>query len=173
VKEPAADKVYFIKGAAGGAGWQRKSAALQAPGGSAVFSEADLNGWAAQTFAPTAAKKDQASKEPGFIKPGLPNFRLAGEALQVGVVSELSAGGLKHDLVLQARGGFEHGATGWSFTPQELYLNALPLHKIPGLAPALLMQLQRSDAKPPELEAVLTRATKLSVGGGGLTVSMP
>lgn len=171
VKEPEEGKVYFIQGAAGGGSWQRKSALLQAPRGTASFTEGDLNGWAAQTFAP--AKKDKADKTVDLVTPGLPNFRLDGDQLQVGVVSQLEVSGIKHALVLQAKGGFEQGGEGWRFVPSEMYLNTLPLHKIPGVVPALLARLSSSRETPPELATVLTRATKLGVSGGALAVSMP
>ncbi|MCX6938268.1 MAG: hypothetical protein NTU80_10295 [Verrucomicrobia bacterium] len=130
-----------------------------------------MNGWAAQTFAP--AKKDKADKTVDLVTPGLPNFRLDGDQLQVGVVSQLEVSGIKHALVLQAKGGFEQGGDGWRFVPSEMYLNTLPLHKIPGVVPALLARLSSSRETPPELATVLTRATKLGVSGGALAVSMP
>jgi hypothetical protein len=103
----------------------------------------------------------------------LPNFRVDGAELQVGVVSQLEFGGIKQALVLQAKGGFAQGGEGWRFVPSEMYLNALPLHKIPGVVPALLARLGGSGATPPEVAAVFARATRLGVSGGALAVSMP
>lgn len=171
VKEPEAGKLYFVQGATGGGGWQRKSDLLKAPGGAAAFTESDLNGWSAQTFAPP--KKEKEEKPAELITPGLPNFRFDGEELQVGVVSQLEVSGVKYALVLQAKGGFERGGEGWRFVPSQLYLNSLPLHKVPGAASALLAKLGGAGAMPPEVATVFARATKLGVAGGTLTVSMP
>lgn len=174
-KDALPGRFYFVQGggaAAAGKGWERKQQALAAGAGEVGLAEGDLNAWAQAAY-PADPEVQEAKKEALFLfVRGTPNFRLAGEELQVGVVAELICFGAVHELVLQARGGFEPDGAGWRYAPKEVYFGCLPVHRFPALLASLAGRLKAEGVLPPEVGQVLGRASGLTITADELVVRM-
>lgn len=169
---PPPEKLYLVLGESGGAGkaWQTKQDGLEAGSGVISLKESELNAWSEATF--EVAKLDDAQKNGTvMILAGVPNFRIEGSDLRVALVNTLNFFGSEAPLVLQARGGFEKGASGWRFVPSEARLGALPLHKIPALLPVLADRFG-ADRLPAVVDKVMREAQDISVRDGALVVGM-
>ncbi len=169
-KEPVHGVRYHVKGQGSKGsddGMDRARAALGAGGGEARFSEADINGWALATFEPTKVTDEERASSM-LIVAGAPNFHLVETELQVGMENELIFFGGAAPLVLQARGGFVRAGAGMEFVPREAYLGGLPLHRLPAVLPWVAKRL--APAVPPEVDALLRRATSLTIADGELVL---
>ncbi len=175
-KEPVEDVRYFIQGApGGGAGktWENKQDQILSGTGEVGFTEAEMNAWAGATFKPVEMKQEEKNGT-FMIVAGVPNFRIVGKELQVGTVNTVNFFGSETPLVLQARGNFARAGGGWNFKPSEAFLGGLPLHRIPALLPVVAERLGGVGKKLPEgVEAMLKRATDISVHDDELVVRMP
>lgn len=174
---PDKEARVFIAGQAGssaGRAWQAKRDALAAgTSGRQAFSEAELNAWSEATFEAAKLNKDDAADRMVLVTGGIPDFRIDGSALQLGMVNKVHLPGFAEaPLVLQARGGFVRTNAGWTFAPTEARLGALPLHKIPAL---LSLVAERFVAKPfpAEVQRALQNAHEIAVREGSLVIGLP
>lgn len=173
---PGKDARIFIAGQSGasaGRAWQAKRDALAAgTTGRQAFSEAELNAWSVATFEAAKLQKDVAADKMVLVTGGIPDFRIDGNALQLGMVNTVHLPGSEVPLVLQARGGFVRTNAGWTFAPTEARLGALPIHKIPGL---LSLVAERFVMKPfpAEVEKALQSAHEFAVREGSLVIGLP
>lgn len=171
---PPAEKLYYVLGAPGstaGKTWESKQDALNAgaPGG-VSFTEAELNAWSEETFEPVKLEDDEKNST-FMILVGAPNFRIEGSTLHLGLVNTVNFFGAETPLVLQARGGFEKGGSGWRYAAKEVRLGALPLHKIPVLLSVLSDRF--GAARPPAVvEKVLRDAREVAVRDGTLVIAL-
>lgn len=174
-KEAPADGTrYCVLGAPGataGRGWQTKHEAVsENADGEFAFTEAELNAWSAGTFEP--AKLDDDKKGGTMmILAGAPNFRIDGPELQIALVNTVNFFGSESPLVLQGRGGFEKGESGWRFVAREAHLGALPLHKVPVLLSVLADRFGAAQP-PPVVEKVLREAREIAVRDDALVIAM-
>jgi hypothetical protein len=171
-EEPAGTVLLLGAPGAGNASWEEKRDALV--GGSlkeVTLTESELNAWAGARFEPVKVEED-VKKTSFFIAAATPNFRIEGGLLQVGMVNTAYVYGHEGPLVLQAKGRFVAGAQGWSFTPEEALLGALPLHKIPAVLPFVASRFGANNL-PEEVTTVLTKAREISVRADGLTLALP
>ncbi len=173
---PEKEARIFIAGQSGasaGRSWQAKRDALAAGApGRQAFSEAELNAWSSATFEAAKLKQDDAADKMVLVTGGIPDFRIDGNSLQLGMVNKVHLPGSEVPLVLQARGGFVRTNAGWTFAPTEARLGALPLHKIPAL---LSLVAERFVVKPypVEVEKALQNAHEIAVRDGALVIGLP
>lgn len=174
-KEPADGVRYFVEGASGSGGratWERKVDLVAAGGGATSFTEAEMNAWSEETF--ETAKVDEASKaDSAMIIAGKPNFRIAGDKLQLGLINDVVVLGLEQKLVLQAQGSFVRKGGGWAFEPTEFFLGGLPLHKLPMVASLVAKRFSPATELPAAVAKVLNQASSIVVGEEMVTVTMP
>ena len=166
-KEPDEDAIYYVKGsgASGGKGWERKFAVLEDGPGEVGFSEGELNACAEDSI--EKDKVEEAGWVPRLVA-GVPNFRLAGAEIQIGMENEFYALGAQGVMVLQMKGRLERAGSGWRLAPSEAYLGGLPLHKLGGLGAALSATFM--PPLPEKMPAVLARAESMTVQDGELVV---
>lgn len=174
-KDPAPGVRYFVQGggaAPSGKGWERKQEMLVSGVGEVRLLSGDLNAWA-QAASPADPKVEEAKKEARFLHVrGTPNFRIVGEELQVGVVSELICFGYVRQLVFQAQGGFELDGATWRYAPKEMYFGCFPLHRFPLLRSSLTARLQVEGNLPTVAGVMLRRAAGLSIKAEELVVRL-
>lgn len=172
-KEPVEGKVYFIQGESArsaSSSWEAKGRAIIAgESGEYVFNESELNAWASARFEHGQAPDGT----PLAVVAGVPNFRVDGQSLQIGMVNRLTTLAGEAPLVAQVRGRFERGAAGWTYVPDEAWLGGLALHKIPGLLPAVMARFVGSGEAADEVRGVLGKALAVALVEGGLVVAMP
>ncbi len=172
-KEPAEGKVYFVQGEAGrsaSASWEAKGRAIIAgESGEYVFSESELNAWANARF-----EQGQVPEGTPFaVVAGVPNFRVDGQSLQIGMVNRILTLAGEAPLVAQVRGRLERGSAGWTYVPDEAWLGGLALHKIPGALPAVIARFVGPGEAADEVKAALGKAVAVALVEGGLVVAMP
>lgn len=181
-KEPVEGLRYFIPGtgaASAGKTWVRKRDLITKGSGEVGFYEGDLNAWAQETLRPAAyvegLKLTEAQKKVIAFKliPGVPNFRLFKNELQVATINEAIVNGVPQNLVIQATGSFTSSANGWNFVPKEFYIGELPLHKIPVLMSIVMARFTRRDEVPEDVISVFKEATRLEIADSELVVRMP
>jgi hypothetical protein len=173
-KEPVEGTRYFVEGAAPGYSrtWEAKVEQLKAGAVELRFTEAELNAWAGKTFKVEEVKEEQKAGV-FLIIAGKPNFRFAGEELQVGMVNELVLFGTTAPLVIQAQGNLARASGGaWSLNAKEAWLGGFPLHKFPPLMQAVSARFGAAE-RPEELTQALTKANRLEIADGTLVVDVP
>lgn len=172
---PAAGKLYYVLGASGstaGKTWDPKEKALsEGHAGVVSLSEAELNAWAEGTLQVAKVSADEKGQSV-MILAGVPNFRVEGTDLHVGLVNTVTVFGSEAPLVLQARGKFEKGSAGWHYVASEATLGALPLHKIPALL-SLVADRFGATQLPAVVDKVLRDARDIAVRDGALVITSP
>lgn len=183
--------VYFIAGGTGGgSAWKSKqSAFVSGSAGGITVSEQELNAFVAAAAppppkppAPPAAPPPVAPADktkpaaPAFttatLDPGVINFRLYDGTLQAAMAGNFNVIGLGLAPLVQVRGAFVRGATGFQLQPTEFYLGSLPLHHLPGMAGWLFNRmLAAQTGVPTELEDAWHKLGNVAVDGDTLKLS--
>ena len=176
-KEQPRGAVYYIPGSessAKGAAWQNKQKQFL-DGKSVQVNEDELNVWASSLktpAAPTAAKPgDAASKAPpptGIVIPSKPNFKMAGDKLQIGMKCTLNWSGLMTDVTLQSTGNFRKEGDTYIYVPETLYLGSCPLHLLPAAAGSFVSFVTNKQTVPDEFRAAWHNLGGVVVVGGAL-----
>jgi hypothetical protein len=156
-------------GSTAGKAWERKRSALD--GGVVSFTEAELNAWSEATFEPAKIEEDKKASTV-VILAGVPNFRIDGSKLHVGLVNTLYFFGSEAPVVLHGRGEFVKGGSGWRFEPDQAYLGGLPLHRLPALVPLVASRFGAGQV-PAEADKVMRQATEIALRDGALVITMP
>ncbi|MFA6289752.1 MAG: hypothetical protein WC661_20415 [Opitutaceae bacterium] len=187
-KEPALGTVYFVEGATNAnksRQWQRKRQML-GEGNTAdiTFSEEELNAWIgsmvpqapANPKAPAApAAKPDAKPAPAgpFLVLDRPNFRIQDNVLQLGLPTTINAFGVSMPLIIQVRGHFDKGATGFVFVQDEFYFGSFPVQKVPGLKDFIVRRLLAAQEIPDDLRTAWGKLSLVAVEGNVLHLSLP
>lgn len=167
-------QVYFVEGGSSSSKarqWSRKRQML-ADGNAAdvSFNEEELNAWMAGA---NSQQQKAAGAEEALYTPERVNFRIQGGVLQVGVLGDLSAVGMTHQLVFQTRGTFVEGDGGFAFKADELFIGSLPAHKVPGLVPLLIKRAVAAQELPDEIKAAWQRLKLVAVEDNVLRIVLP
>ncbi|HEY8932239.1 MAG TPA: hypothetical protein VIM44_02885 [Rariglobus sp.] len=166
------DKVYFVEGAMNSnkaRQWQRKRQMLTEGSADVVFSEEELNAW----MATATPKAPQGAAATALVTPEKINFRIQGGVLQVGVQSKVALLGLTQNLVVQTRGKFVQGSTGFRFTADEFYIGSLPAHMLPGVVPAIMDRIVNAQELPEDLKTTWSKLKLVAVEDNSLHLSLP
>jgi hypothetical protein len=175
-KEPDAKVVYYLEGsaAASRAHQAQTKAKSFLQGQSVTLNEDELNsivyGFRAQP--PKPAKPTLTSAPPDkVIEPGSPNFRIRDSVLQIGVPLKLSAYGLKHEVIFQARGRFTKSGDTFVFDPNEVFVGSCALERLPVIRDMILKRLVAATEVPPELPTAWQKLTDVSLEGSNLKLT--
>lgn len=123
-------RVYYIAGKGGNAShgtWHPKREAVKAKrSGSISLVEEELNQWA------SAELKETSEIEKPFlhIEPGVPNFRLAGDVMVVGVPLTWNIFGVSRELDSHTSGRLARKGDGYGFEYDRLYVGSCPVPDI-------------------------------------------
>lgn len=177
--------VYYVEGstdAAKGQQWKRKEQMLiEGQTGEISLSEEEINAFLAERFkerapslatAPTPVPGKPAATAPAVTPPRV-NVRISESVLQFSMPTTTSLLGLDLSLFLQLRGGFVHGAEGFTFDPAEFYIGSLPIHRVPGLAGWLIKRMAAARPPPQELVASWRKVTNVALDGNTLKLTLP
>jgi hypothetical protein len=173
-KEPAANTVYFIPGSRNSDKTRQLSAKQSAflQGQSVNFNEDELNALAAPKEAPKPTSLPVPANDK-FLSASALDFRIQDSVMQIGLPLHLSAMGFEHDLIVQARGGFEKTGETVVFHPKELYIGGCPLQNLPGgVADKLFARMVASANMPAEFTEAWRRVTEAKVDGALVRLTM-
>lgn len=173
-KEPAANTVYFIPGSRNSDKTRqlaaKQSAFLQ--GQSVSFNEDELNALAAPKEAPKPTSLPVPANDKTVSAAPL-DFRIHDSLLQIGLPVHLNVLGFEHDIIVQARGGFEKAGDTVVFHPKELYVGGCPLQNLPGgVADKLFVRMVDSAHMPTEFVEAWRRVTEAKVDGSLVRLTM-
>jgi hypothetical protein len=183
-KEPVRGTVYFLPGSdsrAKSKDWEAKLKQFLA-GASVQVTEDELNAWIMAQKTPAPAKTAAAPAAPaaatpapveGFVIPGTPNVRIAGDVMQVGLPCTLNWFGLATDVTVQARGTFQKSGDVYVFVPQSVHLGSCPLHIMPGFGGLLLDHVLEKQKLSDDLRAAWAKLGEVSIVGGTLSLQAP
>ncbi len=173
--------VYYVEGStdvAKSQQWKRKQQILiEGQAGEISLTEEEINAFLAASIRVPAAPLPAA---PAAGKPAAPvppaprvNVRISDSVFQFSMPTTTSLLGLDLPLFLQLRGGFVHGAEGFTFDPAEFYIGSLPIHRVPGLAGWLIKRMVAAQPPPQELAASWRKVTNVALDGNTLKLTLP
>lgn len=173
-KEPEKDLVYFVQGSRDSAKARQASAKQKVfgQGGSVVVNEDELNALTAPP-APKPGVKPAPAAESKMLATGAPDFRIRNSVFQAGVPVTISAAGLQHEVIVQARGGFEKTGEWFVFKPTEFYVGSCPIQRLPGVQDALMKRFVGMTKIPDELVSAWQKLADVSVEGSTLRLAVP
>jgi hypothetical protein len=103
----------------------------------------------------------------------VPDFRIVGDALQIGWSCTLNAFGLTREVALVATGHFETSGTQVSFVPDKVFLGSCPLHWLPSASSRLLAYVFKNQKTPDNIRLAWAKCTAVQVIDGELRLSLP
>lgn len=177
-KELVPGAVYFLEGSRD-SGKARQVASKRktfVEGGSVAVIEDELNALVAASAPPASAIKPgekPAVPSTQTLEPGMPNFRIRGGELQVGVPITLNALGLNERVIAQARGIFVRQGTGFVFEPRTMYLGSCPLQRVPFLSGYVRKKILAFQTVPADLATAWSRLATVSIDDHTLKLGMP
>ncbi len=182
--------VYHIEGSRDstkGRQWKVKHQQFIA-GHSVAVTEEELNAAVSALTSPAAnapapgKKPDHAAKKAeetpsqaiaGAIVPGVPNFRIRENEMQIAVPVALNALSLQLDVLVQARGGFEKQGDHFVFEPNTLLIGSLPVHRIPALSGFMMGKFFAAQSVPEDIAGAWAKLNHASIEGTQLKLDMP
>lgn len=175
-KEPADNTVYYIQGTREVSKSREVSEKrrLMAQGSSVVLNEDELNTLVMPPTVPPQPKKTE-SAEPDqgtdMIVPGLPNFRIRDNVMQIGVPVELNAYDMKHKIILQTRGSFSKSGESVVFQPAELYVGSCPLGRLPAVRDFVVKKIFEKSKVPDDVVAAWKNVADATIEGSTLRLT--
>jgi hypothetical protein len=175
-KEPAENTVYYVEGTREGSKIREVSAKrrLMAEGRSVVLNEDELNTLVMPPNLPPQPKKmelPQPEQDPDMIVPGLPNFRVRDNVMQIGVPVELNAYEMKHKIVLQTRGAFAKSGESVIFQPADLYIGSCPLGRLPAVRDFVVKKIFQKSELPDDVVAAWKNVADATIEGSTLRLT--
>lgn len=122
---------------------------------------------------PATATKKELPVTDTFLTTKVPNFRIVGDALQIGWRCTLNAFGLTREVALVATGHFETSGAQVSFVSDKVFLGSCPLHWLPGASSELLAYVFKNQKTPDNIRLAWAKCTAASVVDGGLKLVQP
>ena len=194
-KDPAANVVYLLPGTENSTkarNWQAKVKTLTS-GGAAIFTEEELNAFAAalETPPPAAPAKPAAGAPAKPAKPAEPakpgdaaakpaenmftatglNFRIRkDDKLQISMKCALNYYGIGADVFAVATGTFVRSGDNFVFQPETFYFGSCPLHKLP-VGSAFVASRILGSFKLPDSMHAWDKISSIKVEGGLLKVT--
>lgn len=163
-REPDPDKVYYLKGSARsslGGQWMRKKQMLTEEGTIQLeLSEDELNSWHS-----SSKTKPDAEETPGIISTQDINFRIHENALQVGLLCDISVPGFAKSIIVQARGGFTSDGDRFNFAPDEIMIGQLAAHRLPLLGNFIVNRIFSAQEIPHDMEDAWDSLEEVKVQG--------
>ena len=167
------DAVYFLPGARHSVPPQELAVKQKTffSGGSIELNESEVNALVAIATAPQPGAKP--AEDGRMVKPGAPNFRIQDGVMQIGVPLEISVLGFDRTVIAQVRGRFERRGSTFALAPDEFYLGACALHRLPVVG-GLIYRRVLEGAPVPEAAAVAWgNLSDVVIEGATLRLTMP
>jgi hypothetical protein len=169
-KEPIADMVYYIEGTREGSKIREVTAKkrLMAQAQSVTLNEDELNTMVMPPIVPRDPKNAElvaAEKDVKTIVPGLPNFRIRQNVMQIGMPIQINAYEMEHKVILQTRGSFAKVGDAVVFQPGELWLGSCPLENIPAAKEFVMKQVLARAKLPDDLVAAWKNVGDATIEG--------
>ena len=126
--------------------------------------------------APQPAETAKPAEQPAannFLTTTVPDFRIVGDALQIGWRCTLNAFGLTREVALVATGHFETSGAQVSFVSDKVFLGSCPLHWLPGASGELLAYVFKNQKTPDNIRLAWAKCTAVQVVDGGIRVILP
>lgn len=172
-KEAAPGAVYFLEGSRDSGKAREAKAKAQAflQGSSVELNEDELNALFAPVAAPAAGAKGGPDAPGGKVAASAPNFRVRDGVLQVALPLRVNVLGLDRAVIVQARGGFRKAGDGFVFAPDECYVGACPVQRLPLIEGVLMKRMLAATAVPEEMAAAWRALTDVAVQGSTLKLT--
>jgi hypothetical protein len=122
---------------------------------------------------PATATKMELPVTDTFLTTKVPNFRMVGDALQIGWRCTLNVFGLTREVALVATGHFETSGAQVSFVPDKVFLGSCPLHWLPMASSQLLAYVFKNQKTPDNIRLAWAKCTAVQVVDGGLRLILP
>lgn len=170
-KEPVAGAVYFVQGLPGDSAKAKQVLAKRkalVEGQSVKVTEDEVN----SLVAAASAKPADAKAPAQTVATGTPNVRIRDGVMQVGVPVTLNVFGLEHQLIAQARGGFEKEGSVFAYEPTEMYLGSCPVQRLPFVSSYVRSKILASQNVPEDIAAAWAKLTNVAIEGNTLVLAM-
>jgi hypothetical protein len=161
--------VYYIEGRRSGmdgAEWVSKRNEVVAEGALDItVNEQELNQWSSATF---SDRRMDLKIEYGDAKfePGIPNFRIADDQVQIGFPFDIKGVGDNRRLIFQAKGTFVEGPDATRvFVPEYVYLGSCRIPNLGGFSAVVVRSLANVVGAPEEVLAAWPSLTDVTVDG--------
>lgn len=169
-ESPDKSVVYYIEGSTNSSKarqWMRKRQMLaDGTAVDVVLVEEELNAWVSNIAPEKGAPVET-------VTPEKINFRIRDGVMQIGVQNKLNAAGFTRELVVQTRGTFVPGASGFVFTADELFIGSLPTHTVPGLKDFIIQRILANQPIPEDMVASWNKLKTVAVEGNTLHLALP
>lgn len=177
-KEQPRGIVYYLPGSEGrgkSAAWQAKQKQFVA-GKSVQLIDEELNAWATTLASsnpivskPTKTDKPSSAPPPdAIVIPSIPNFKIVGDKMQIGMNCTLNWYGLMTDVTVQSMGTFHKDGDHFVYVPETFYLGSCPLHLLPAVSGLLLSHITDKEKIPDEFRAAWQKLNDVVIAGGAL-----
>ncbi len=188
--EPAPGVTYFIEGSrdtgkAKQANAKRKAFAQGASGQFSII-EDELNTIAGPAT-PVAPPPKKAGDKPAAGAPaagsavpagetlaaGTPNFRIADNAVQIGIPVTMNLLGADLRVIMQARGNFVKKGNVFAYEPTSLMVGGCPMDRLPFAAGYVTKKFLDSQVIAEDIAATWPKVVDVKVDGRTLKVTLP
>lgn len=175
-KEPKFDMVYYVEGTRESSKIREVSTKRRAmaEGQSVVLNEDELNTLVMPPKAPRDAKKmelPQEQPDSDVVTPGIPNFRIRDNVMQIGVPLDLSLYEMEHKIILQTRGSFAKVGDAVVFQPAQLYVGSCPLERLPAVRDFVVSKIFAKAKLPEEAVAAWQNVSDATIEGSALRLT--
>lgn len=167
------DAVYFLPGARHSVS-PRELAAKQKTffsGGSIELDESEVNALVASATAPKPGAKP--ADDGRRVKPGAPNFRIQDGLMQIGVPLDIRVPGFERTVIAQVRGRFERRGNTFALAPDEFYLGACALHRLPFVGAYVYRRMLDAAPIPGPAAIAWGNLSDVAIEGATLRLTMP
>jgi hypothetical protein len=170
-----AGRVYYVTGSrdrAKGVRWMLKRQQLfEGTAREVVFNEDELNLWFA--WEPVGAPLPAHGARGEWVEVQGIDFRIADGALCVGLPSKVAAGPRRVPVLIQARGGFARRDDGLvMYAPDEIWVGAFPLHRVPWATQLLMARMPGRQAIPGAGMDLWRKISRVTIAGREMRVEM-
>lgn len=121
--------------------------------------------------APAPAKGAAEGDAATFVSSS-PNFRVNENALHIGALVTVNALGLGQKILVQARGNFvKHGEV-FTYEPNEIFVGACPVHRLPYVF-GYVREKFMAQQIPDDFAAAWKKLASVAIDGNALKLTMP
>jgi hypothetical protein len=170
-----AGRVYYVTGSrdrAKGVRWMLKRQQLfEGTVREVVFNEDELNLWFA--WEPVGAPAPARGARSEWVEMQGIDFRIADGALCVGLPASIAAGPRRVPVLIQTRGGFAKRDDGLvMYAPDEIWVGAFPLHRVPRATQLLMARIPGRHALPGAGMDLWRKISRVTITGREMRVEM-
>lgn len=113
---------------------------------------------------PAAPAPGEAAPDAPLLDPGLVNFRIADNAVQISMPVGIPQ--IEQTVIIQATGVFARSSGGsFTFVPSKFYVGSLPLHLVPGASEELVKRAFASEYIPADIRTAWEKLSEVRIEG--------